>query len=73
MNLASFTLTTLVHTLMLTPAFAWQSSAEGPDIFGKTVAIATSEGDKESLVVQCDSDGQLSVAFIFAIKKYDDV
>jgi len=73
--------TTLCRALglatLLSPPFcahgAWSAKTFGPDVFGQTTVVAESGGEDESLVVQCDDQGKLFIAFIFTKKKFDEV
>lgn len=59
--------------LSASPAFAWGVNVEGPDVFGDTKAIATVDSGRNSLVVQCDSNDMLYLAFIIPKKKFEDI
>lgn len=54
-------------------AGAWSANIEGPDVFGVTKVIATEGGDREGMVIQCDSKDALHFAFIFRKKEFEPV
>ncbi|MDH4988596.1 hypothetical protein QEZ47_24380 [Aminobacter anthyllidis] len=54
-------------------AHAWEANIEGPDVFGVTKVLATVISLREGMVVQCDSKEELSFAFIFRKKEFEDV
>lgn len=66
-------LSVFAATVSIQPSFAWQASTEGPDVFGVTKVIATENGLRDSLVVQCDSKESLFVAYILRKKEFEDV
>jgi hypothetical protein len=58
--------------LMSSPAFAeWSARVEGPDVFGNTTVHASEMSIREGLVVQCDQNDQLNIAWR-ALKKLID-
>ena len=54
-------------------AIAWETTVEGPDVFGKTTGVAVEFNGDKSMVVQCDSDDKLFVAFILRKKQFEEV
>lgn len=56
-----------------TSAYAWTANVDGPDVFGVTKVFAIEGGERESLVVQCDSDENLFIAYIFRKKEFETV
>ncbi len=55
------------------PVFAWEATVEGPDVFGKTKVVALEGGLRNSLIVQCDSAGEVILAYIEKKKEFDEV
>ncbi len=53
-------------------ASAWEASVEGPDVFDKVTVIASETGLNDSLVVQCDSESELFIAYIFRKKEFEE-
>lgn len=56
-----------------TSAFAWDATVDGPDVFGKTKVVALDGALNNSLVVQCDSETDLFIAFIFKKKEFQEI
>lgn len=56
-----------------TPAAAWNAIVDGPDVFGKTTVVAMEMGAQASLVLQCDSEGEVLLALTFPKKAFDEV
>jgi hypothetical protein len=54
-------------------AFAWEVFVEGPDVFDKTKVVATESNFNEGLTIQCNSDDELLIAYIFKKKEFDSV
>ncbi len=54
-------------------SFAWDATVTGPDVFGKTKVVAFDGGLSDSLIVQCDSETELSVAYIFKKKEFQEI
>ena len=54
-------------------SYAWEATINGPDVFGKTKVVATEGRGRTSLIIQCDSDSELYLAYIFEKKKFDDI
>jgi hypothetical protein len=46
---------------------------EGPDVFGATKAWAIEDGSQDSLVVQCDSEDDLYIAYITPKKPFEEI
>ena len=63
----------LFAALVFTPtnAFAWDVSVDGPDVFDKIKVIATKIGLNANLVIQCDSESDLLLAYVFKKKEFD--
>lgn len=54
-------------------AFAWDAIVNGPDVFGETTVLAGEEGMQSKLVVQCNSNSQVTIAMISPKKEFEDV
>lgn len=59
--------------LSATSAMAWETTVEGPDVFGVTKALGGTSNGREFMVVQCNSDGDLYLALISPKKEFEDV
>ena len=56
------------------PAKCWDAQVEGPDVFGNVKVVASEARSlSEGLVVQCDSKGELLLAYIFRKKEFEAV
>jgi hypothetical protein len=51
----------------------WTAKVEGPDVFGNTKVLATTDGFRESIVVQCDQKDEMFIAYVFRKKEFDSV
>lgn len=69
-----FTTMAFAFVLFNSTANAWEATIEGPDVFGN-VKVFSSEyrTPSESLVVECDSNGKLLLAYIFRKKEFQEV
>ena len=56
-----------------TLSYAWDATVDGPDVFGKIKVVALDATFNSSLVVQCDSETELFVAFIFKKKEFQEI
>jgi hypothetical protein len=54
-------------------AFAWEALVDGPDVFNKTTVVATEANFNHSLIVQCDSEETLFLAFLEKKKEFEPV
>ena len=52
-------------------ALAWNAEVNGPDVFGKITVVASEHILNKSLVVQCDTETELFLAFIIKKKEFD--
>lgn len=50
----------------------WQTTVDGPDVFGNVKAIAISGGLRQSMIIQCDQKEDLFIAFIERKKEFED-
>lgn len=58
--------TAAICVIINAPAYArWDAKVSGPDVFGGTSVISVAEGDSpNNLVVQCNDDDELIIAYI---------
>ncbi len=56
-----------------TPAAAWDAIVDGPDVFGKTTVLAMDIAPQASLVLQCNSEGEVLLAFTYPKKAFEEV
>ncbi len=54
-------------------SLAWQASIESPDVFGKTKVLTLEAKERESLIVQCDSSGDVFLAYLERKKEFGEV
>lgn len=59
-------------SLASTASYSWEVSVDGPDVFDKIKVVATEGNLRESLVVQCDSESEFMIAYIFRKKEFED-
>jgi hypothetical protein len=52
---------------------AWEASVDGPDVFNKTTVISMEDNYNHSLIVQCDSESVLLLAFLEKKKEFEPV
>lgn len=67
---------TLAAAALLTtaaPAFSWDVTVEGPDVFGTHKALGGTRSAGKTLVIQCDNEEQLHLAYLIPIKEFDEV
>lgn len=69
MNYKFFIFAALIFTSP--SAFAWEVRVDGPDVFDKVKVITTETGLNANLVIQCDSESDLQLAYIFKKKEFD--
>ena len=62
-----------VAALAVSPAYAWNATVEGPDVFGVTRVLAGEPGLQTNIVIQCQSSGELFFAQIYPKKAFEDV
>lgn len=53
--------------------YAWDISVEGPDVFDKTKVVVSESNYNEGIVIQCNSDDELLVAYIFKKKEFEPI
>jgi hypothetical protein len=65
----------VVTTLFMcsSSCLAWEATVDGPDVFGKTKVVAFDGAFRDSLMVQCDSETELSIAYIFKKKEFQEI
>ena len=67
-SLVAFFITNLV-----TSASAWETSVDGPDVFDKTIVVATEMNFNEGLIIQCNSTDELLISYAFRKKEFEEV
>lgn len=55
------------------PVAAWDARVDGPDVFGATKVFSLEANGKASLAVQCDSEGEIFLAYISPKKPFEEV
>ena len=57
----------------MVPAFSWETTVEGPDVFDKTKVVSTEMNFNEGLIIQCNSTDELLISYAFRKKEFEDV
>jgi hypothetical protein len=68
-----FATAAIILALSSASAFSWETTVDGPDVFGKVKVVAAEDLASMSMVVQCDSETELFVAFIFRKKEFQEI
>lgn len=55
------------------PALSWGVWTEGPDVFGSHKALASTSNGRNTLVVQCDTEEFLHMAYLIPVKEFEDI
>lgn len=63
----------LIVLSKLTLSFAWDATVTGPNVFGKTKVVAVEGSARESIIVQCETDGVMLLAYIFKKKEFQEI
>ena len=65
-NLMAFVIAMLILVMAVKPAYAqWSAQVTGPDVFGNTTVLASvDDAAGQSLVVQCDQNDTLDLAYL---------
>jgi len=52
---------------------SWDVAIEGPDVFGRHKALGGTQNSRNTLVIQCDNEEQLHLAYLIPIKEFEEV